>query len=916
MPSMLHSVFSLQRARVAAFVAVSLLLTLVVPSLAADGQIRETVLPNGLKVITKEVHASPVVAFNIWYRVGSRNEQLGKTGMSHLLEHMQFKGTKTLKKGEIDRLIETNGGIQNAATWKDFTYYWEVLSSDKLDLAMRIEADRMVNSLIDPKEFNAEKVVVLSEQEGNDNEPDRLMDYELYSTAFKAHPYQWPTIGWRHDLESITRDELYRYYRTYYQPNNATIVIVGDFDTEKALALVRKYFGSIPRGPQIPKLTAQEPEQLGERRAVIRKQGAAERILIGYHIPAVGHPDIYALDVLEIILGRGTSSRLYRALIDTQLATDAWAYSGTSGSPDLFRLGATARDGVKIRDVEKALLAEVERVKNEQVTDDELQKALNQLEASFIYEKDSVTDQAETIGYFETIHSWRFIETYLDKARRVTKADVQRVARKYLTERNRTVVTFIPEEPVTSARHSTPTAQPERRYYAAYKSYDVAPRVASPSMPKSTVVSTSGSRIKPTRVTLSNGITIIVHENRSNPTISVQGSLNAGAMLEPEGKNGLAALTAALLQKGTATRSADDIARQKDFTAISLNTGADTESASFSGRTLSKNFDLFLDLLSDVLRNPTFPQAEFDKAKMRMFSGIKQQQDDPTSLAFRAFYGSIYPKGHPYHRLSVEESLAEVSSITRDDVLAFYGQHYAPQSMVIVIVGDVDTGAAIEKIRRYFGDWKPTDAPAKRPEIPTVPLPSGISKKVIYMPDKAQVDVVFGYPGGLKRSDPDFYTVTIMNYILGGGGALSSRMGDIIRDEMGLVYSVYSVFDAGLGAGPFYTYLGTNPKNVDKAIKTALDQIVTMKEKGATQAEVKDAIDFITGSFPARRLVDNSSIAQTLHSAEIYGLGMDYIEKYSSLYRAVTLEKVNAAAKKYLHPDRYSLVIAGPYKGQ
>jgi len=898
------------------------------PVFAQKPQVQETVLPNGLKIITKEVHAAPVVAFNVWYKVGSRNEQLGKTGLTHFLEHMQFKGTKTLKKGEIDRLIESNGGLQNAATWRDFTFYWETLPSEKLELAMRIEADRMVNSLIDPKEFKAEMTVARSELEGHENEPDRLIYYELYATAFKAHPYQWPTIGWRRDVETMTRDDLYRYYRTYYQPNNAALVIVGDFDTEKALALAKKYFGRIPRAPEPPKVMALEPQQLGERTAVVRKAGVAYRVMMGYHTPAIGHPDIYALDVLEIVLSRGTSSRLYKALVDKGLATEAWAGATIGENPDLFMLGATARDEVKIEDVEAALLAEVERVKAESITDEELQKALNQVEASFVYENDSVTDQAEQLGYFETIHSWRFLDRYLEKVRKVTKADVQRVARKYLTEKNRTVVTFIPEQP---SQQPAVSSQPSARRWAAYtggkssvisdqSSVGPHPRPLSDAE-REAVVPPSGSggqkgahsEITPTRVVLDSGMVVIVHENRSNPTIAIQGSLNAGSMLDPEGKSGLAQLSAGLLQKGTSKRTADQIAAEKDFVAISLSTGADTESASFSGRTLSKHFDLLLDLLSDVLRNPTFPGEEFEKRKAQQLSAIKQQQDSPEALAFRAFYGSLFPKGHPYHQLSVDESLAEMSSITREDVPEFYKSHCGPESLALVVVGDVDTQEALAQIKKYFGDWKPSGAPP-RPQIADIPLQSGVEKKVIPMPDKSQVDMILGYPGGLKRSDPEFYTAMVMNYVLGGGGALSSRMGDVIRDEMGLAYNVYSTFDTGLGAGPWYAYLGTNPQNADKAIKVLTDQIAQMRDKGATRTEVQEAIDFIAGSFPARRLVDNGSIAGTLHAAELYGLGMDYIRRYPELYRAVTLEKVNAAAKKYLHPDRYTLVIAGPYK--
>ena len=903
-----------------------ILLILILQAPIFASQVRETILPNGLKVLTKEVHVAPVVTFHVWYKVGSRNETFGKTGMSHLLEHMQFKGTKTLKRGEIDRLINANGGLNNAATWKDWTYYWETLASDKLGLAMKIESDRMVNSLLDPKEFNSEKTVVLSELEGNENDPDRLMTYELYALAFKAHPYHWPTIGWRKDVETITRDQLYKHYNTYYQPNNAVIVIVGDFDTQKALAIVKKYFGAIPKGPEPPKVTEVEPAQVGERTAVIREAGASYRVNIGYHIPAIGNPDIYALDILDKIMDSGASSRLYKALIDKQLAVSASAYGITNKNPDLFIMEAIARDGVKIEDVKSALLAEVERLKTEQVSDQELQKALNQLEADFVYANDSVTDQAEQLGYYEAIHSWRFLDKYLENARKVTKADLQKVAQKYFTDKNMSVVTFIPEvngeQSTVNSQQSTVNSQQSTvnsERYAAYRPAD-SMGVSQPPIPnpqsafaKASADKSEIRNVKPSRFALDNGMVVIIYENRSNPTVAFTGGLNAGGMLDPEGKKGLAAMTADLLQKGTSKRTADQIAQEKDFVGMSIGTGADTDSAAFSGRALSKNLDLMLELLSDSLRNPTFPQDEFDKLKVRRLSGIKQEQDDPDSLAFRAFAGKVFPAGHPYHSLTVEEDLANTSAITSDDVVSFYKSHYGPETAVLALVGDVDAQEALAKIKAHFGDWQKIGAPPRQP-IPDVPRQTTVEKQVIPMPDKSQDSVILGYAGGLKRTDPDFYAATIMNYVLGGGGALGSQLGNVIRDDMGLVYTVYSTFDAGLGAGAWYAYLGTNPENVDKATKVLVDQMKLMRDKGADKQKVQEAIDFLTGSFPARRLVDNGSIAQTLYGAEVYGLGMDYIQKYSSLYRAVTPEKVNAMAKKYLHPEAYTLVIAGPYQ--
>jgi zinc protease len=435
----------------------------------------------------------------------------------------------------------------------------------------------------------------------------------------------------------------------------------------------------------------------------------------------------------------------------------------------------------------------------------------------------------------------------------------------------------------------------------------------TPAVPKNAGQAVSPKRVVPTRVVLDNGLVVIIYENRSNPTVAIQGSLNAGGMLDPEGKNGLAEMTAALLQKGTTNRTAAQIAQEKDFVAMTVSTNADTESAGFSGRSLSKHFDLMLNILSDELRNPTFPADEFNKLKARRLTGIKQEQDDPDSLAFRAFYGMVFPKEHPYHQLSVEDELANTQAITRDDLASFYKEHYGPQSAIIVVVGDVDTQDAIAAVKKYFGDWKAT-GPAVRPQIPDVPLQTAVEKKVIPMPDKSQVSVILGYSGGLKRSDPDFYSATIMNFALGGGGALGSQLGFKIRDELGLVYNVYTTFDSTLGAGPWYAYLGTNAKNVDKALKVLLDQVALARDKGQTKEEVQQAIDYIAGSFPARRLVDNGSIAGTLHSAEFYGLGMDYIQKYQKLYRSVTLDQVHAAARKYLHMEKYTLVIAGPTK--
>ncbi len=447
--------------RLKIFIA-GILLTCVAVSAAfsQDLKVTEKVLPNGLKVLLKEEHKSPVVTFQIWYRVGSRNERLGTTGMSHLLEHMMFKGSKKYGPKQFSQTVQRNGGNDNAFTSKDYTAYFENFAADRLETAMDLEADRMQNLLLDPKEFLSERDVVKEERRmRTDDDPTQTMVEQLLATAFAAHPYQWPVIGWMADIGNIARDDLLKHYRTYYAPNNATIVVVGDFRSDKALALIEKHFGAIPRGPDVPKVGAVEPKQLGEKRAIVKQEAELPALYAAYKTPNLTSRDSYALNVLQGILSSGKSSRLYRSLVyDKQIALYAGGdYDDVSTDPNLFTLYAGIMPGKTTEEVEKALYAEIDRFKNEPVTDEELQKAKNQAEAMFIMSQDSVFYQAMLLGQFETVASWHYLERYLDGIRAVTKDDIQRVAKEYFVEDSRTVGILVPvkgESP--KAEHPAP----------------------------------------------------------------------------------------------------------------------------------------------------------------------------------------------------------------------------------------------------------------------------------------------------------------------------------------------------------------------------------------------------------------------------------------------------------------------------
>ena len=422
-----------------------------------ENEVHKTVLANRLTLLTREVHHAPVASFWVFYRVGSRNERLGTTGISHWVEHMLFKGTPQFPKGEIDRQIARNGGVMNGMTWLDFTTYFETLPADRFDLALRLEADRMINSVFDPAEVDAERTVIISERQMYENQPTFLLSEEVQATAFKVHPYHHEVIGWQCDLESMTREDLWQHYRTYYTPNNAIAVAVGDFETEALEERVRELFEDIPEGPEVPPVTFVEPPQRGERRVVIQGEGQTAYLQAVFHVPAAEHPDFFPLLVLDSIMGGaqpmaffgggGTTnrtSRLYQALVKTELASAVSSGMLATVDPYLFSFSATVRTGRTPQEVEEALWREVERVRDEPVTEAELAKAIKQAKAQFAYSSESVTNQGYWLGFSSIIADHTWLDTYLDRLAQVTAEDVQRVAQAYLKETNRTVGWYVP----------------------------------------------------------------------------------------------------------------------------------------------------------------------------------------------------------------------------------------------------------------------------------------------------------------------------------------------------------------------------------------------------------------------------------------------------------------------------------------
>jgi zinc protease len=428
--------------------SVVILLMAVSPAFAAGFQdVKEYVLDNGLKVLLLEEHKAPVAVFQIWYKVGSRYEPYDKAGISHMLEHMMFKGTKKHGPKMFSRLVQKQGGSDNAFTSQDYTAYFQTFASDRIWLSLDLESDRMTNLLLDEKEFLSERDVVAEERRmRHDDDPETALGELTEAAAFKVHSYHWPIIGWMQDIKGYTVDDVRKHYKKFYVPNNATIVIVGDIDSGKMIEQIRKYFGGIPKGPEPNVFVPAEPEQKGEVRVTLKKEAQLPTVMAGYHVPNQQDNDTFALDVLEMILSGGKSARLYKSLVyEKQIAQYADAgYPTPSKDPELFELFAGVMPEKGADEVEQALYAEVEKVKTGEIPDRELQKAKNQIEAGFIMGQDSNFNRAMMLGRYESVSSWRLLDKYLDGIRAVTADDVRRVASKYLTPENRTVGVLVP----------------------------------------------------------------------------------------------------------------------------------------------------------------------------------------------------------------------------------------------------------------------------------------------------------------------------------------------------------------------------------------------------------------------------------------------------------------------------------------
>ncbi|WP_019499440.1 M16 family metallopeptidase [Pseudanabaena sp. PCC 6802] len=873
--------------------------------------VTKTVLDNGLTVLTKEINTAPVVSVQVWYRVGSRNEKPGITGISHQLEHLLFKGTKD-RPIQFGRLFSALGSSSNAFTSYDMTAYFGTVGSEKLNALLELEADRMVNTVAGAAELKSENTVVLSELDGGNNNPGTRLNRVVMQAAFPNSSYGWPVIGYRSDVVDFSAEEVQAYYRTHYRPDNAVLVVVGNFNTNAVLKQIKDIFGNITPPPapssipiSAPSIPPAKPYKQGEP-IVLKEPGSVPFLQSVYPtLPPITHPDVPVLDVMDSVLTSGKSSRLYQALVQTGLASSVGGSSVTLIDPGWYSFSATPAQGKSLKEIDRLILAEVNKLQTNGITPAELERAKAQLLATFILGNRDISSLAQQIGYNQIVaNDYAFSDRYLDAVSKVTTADVQRVAKQYLNPEKR-VLGFFEPSVVTAQAGNTTAGTTHKEMFAPGKPLD--PAEVARYLPKSALDAKAATPkpVKPERFTLANGLRVLLLSDKSSPAIALVGEIKAGTGFDSEAKAGLADLTAQNLMNGTKTQDALAIAKNLENRGASLGFSASRERVSVAGSALSKDLPVVIEQLADVLQNATFPANELELSRQRNLVALKAELDSPGSLARRKFQQKVFPQGHPFHAMRTEATL---QSITREEIASFYKTHYRPDTTTLTIFGDFDPATTKTLLTQALSTWQ-AKGTAPQLQYPDVKKPATIQQEQVVLPGKTQAIAMMGHLG-IARRDPRYYKALVLNQVL-GGDTLASRLGTEIRDRLGLTYGIFSAFQAGQGAGPFVIQMQTSAKDNQKAIDATLALLRQLREKGVSQAELDAAKRSLINSFPVE-LADPDNIANAILSDEVYGFEIGNFYQFPSKVKEIDLDAVNKTARELIFPENLAIVTVTP----
>lgn len=859
---------------------------------------------NDLSVLLMEDHSAPVATFMVTYHVGSRNEAIGHTGATHLLEHMMFKGSKNYNKesgNPIWTVLQDIGAQINATTSNDRTNYFELLPSEHLGRAIAIEADRMRNLLIKDEERQTEMTVVRNEFEGRENDPFEGLSKNIWATAYQAHPYHHSTIGWRSDIEGVSTERLREFYETFYWPNNATVTIIGDFKKDDTLQMILDNYGSIIKSPhKIPIMYTTEPEQEGARRFVIKRSGQMGIVGIAHKTPEGLHKDNYTFQILSRILGGGKSGRLYKKIVDKGLATSVSIWDYPFRDNGLFIAYAFLTPDTKHEDVEKIILNEYKLLKNKGVTNEEVARAKGQIHAEQAYSRDGSYSIASNLNEAIATGDWTYYTNYLENINKVTKADIKRIVETYLIEDKSTTGYFIPEIAGGGGGGGTPEAQKVHQPY----NYMSQPGENSDSdgVPEAKIADRIIEQI-PT-----NGIRLLTMKTGVKDVVTITGSFLGGDQYSPQANMMIADLTAAMLDKGTKNKSKFEIADKLETVGASISFSSGQYHVRFNAKCLKADIPLVLGLLAEQLREPAFNKKDLKTLKTRLVANLKRDKEDTGKQAGGAFLRKLYPKNHPNYAYKIDNRIKMVNDIMPASLKYYHKTFYGLGNMTIVAVGDVDSEAFNSEISKSFGGWKTSPLDKKEATLTANQVKAGT--EYVTIKEKTSADIYIGLPIGIDRNHKDFYPLMVGTYILGGN--FSARLMQTVRDEQGLTYGIQSwVGGVDNGNDGYWAIWATfAPQLVDKGYDAAIEQLQEWLENGVTQAELDAKKSTITGSYKVGLATTRGLAGQILTNAD-RGRPNSYLDKFPELINALTVDQINNTIQKYIDKDKMFFVAAG-----
>ncbi len=870
--------------------------------------ITEYRLDNGLRVLLFPDPASSKVTVNCTVFVGSRFEGYGETGMAHLLEHMVFKGTPT--HPNVPKALRDRGAMFNGTTSNDRTNYFETLdgTDDNLEFAIRLEADRLVNSYVKRDDLVTEFVVVRNEFERGENNPQYILNQRMTSAAYEWHNYGKSTIGNRTDIERVPIDRLQAFYRKYYQPDNAMVIVAGKFNEEKALAYIAKYFGTLKKPTrELEQTYTEEPPQDGEHDVVLRRVGAVGAAGAVYHVPAGPHEDFPPLQVLSMVLDSEPSGALYKALVPTRKATQVQTFASGGHDPGLFQAMVEVEKGASPEEVRDLMLDVLENKAKDTITDEEVERAKRKLAKDTEMQYTDSNRVGVALSNWAAMGDWRLFFLQRDRVAKVTTADVKRVAERYLRRNNRTSGVYIP----TQAQDVTdvpPTPDVDKlvselksgKTIAAGEAFD--PTVAN-------IV----ERLKLKEL---GGVKVgLLPRKTRGETVSATLTLHFGNAESLKGNTSATQFLGELLMRGTKKHNYQQLQDAIDHLKARLRVSATVGSLSVSIECKKENFADVLDLVAEILREPSFPADEFDVLKRQTRDGLERTRTEPLPLAQRMLQRKLspYPKDDVRYVPTVEESVERLDAVTLDQVRKLYTTQVGAGRGEFVVVGDFDEAVAMKGLQTVTKDWK-AEVPFRRIDRPAIVGVKGESI-LIETPDKKSAFYFAGFMLPLNDLDLDYPALELADFIF-GGGSLSSRLGDRVRQKEGS-YQVGSQFQASsLDKSARFTIVASfNPTLLAKIDTAMAEELSRMVKDGATEKEVKEAKAAYLGQLKQRRSTDGQ-LASLIEDELFAGRSFGYYGDVEKKIEALTADDVNQAFRKHIDPTKLVIIRAGDFKAK